>query len=82
MILPYLTAHSNVITVRLLQYLKKINLFSLILLFSFISVIWDYFHNVILLKYASEKNGVNVISGPIFDYDFDGQYDGFEQIQQ
>lgn len=45
-------------------------------------VIWDYFHNVILLKYASEKNGVNVISGPIFDYDFDGQYDGFEQIQQ
>ncbi|XP_072265018.1 ectonucleotide pyrophosphatase/phosphodiesterase family member 1-like [Pyxicephalus adspersus] len=45
-------------------------------------VIWDYFQNVILLKYAAEKNGVNVISGPIFDYDFDGHSDTFEQIQR
>lgn len=45
-------------------------------------VIWDYFQNVILLKHASEKNGINVISGPIFDYDYDGHSDTLEQIQQ
>uniref|UniRef100_A0A8C5JI89 Ectonucleotide pyrophosphatase/phosphodiesterase 3 n=1 Tax=Junco hyemalis TaxID=40217 RepID=A0A8C5JI89_JUNHY len=33
--------------------------------------IWDYFHNVLLQKYARERNGVNVISGPVFDYNYD-----------
>lgn len=29
---------------------------------------WNYFHSVLLVKYATERNGVNVVSGPIFDY--------------
>uniref|UniRef100_A0A8C3TLM6 Ectonucleotide pyrophosphatase/phosphodiesterase 3 n=1 Tax=Catharus ustulatus TaxID=91951 RepID=A0A8C3TLM6_CATUS len=33
--------------------------------------IWDYFHDVLLQKYARERNGVNVISGPVFDYNYD-----------
>ncbi|XP_030052411.1 ectonucleotide pyrophosphatase/phosphodiesterase family member 1 [Microcaecilia unicolor] len=44
-------------------------------------VIWDYFHNVLLLKYAAERNGVNVISGPVFDYDYDGHFDTSQQIK-
>ncbi|XP_068087676.1 ectonucleotide pyrophosphatase/phosphodiesterase family member 1 [Hyperolius riggenbachi] len=45
-------------------------------------VIWDYFHNVLLQKYAAERNGLHLVSGPVFDYDFDGRADTFEQIQQ
>ncbi|XP_072527210.1 ectonucleotide pyrophosphatase/phosphodiesterase family member 1-like isoform X2 [Salminus brasiliensis] len=37
--------------------------------------IWDYFHNVLLVKYSKTLNRLNVISGPIFDKDFDGNYD-------
>ncbi|KAM4693248.1 ectonucleotide pyrophosphatase/phosphodiesterase family member 1 [Discoglossus pictus] len=45
-------------------------------------VTWNYFHNVLLLNYAEKKNGVQVTSGPIFDYDFDGRFDTEEQIRQ
>ncbi|MEE6475676.1 hypothetical protein FKM82_010835 [Ascaphus truei] len=45
-------------------------------------VVWNYFHNVLLLKYAAARNGVQVISGPIFDSDFDGRFDTLEQIKQ
>ncbi|XP_077937131.1 venom phosphodiesterase 1 [Gasterosteus aculeatus] len=44
--------------------------------------IWDYFHSVLLKKYASVYNGVNVVTGPAFDYNYDGQYDTPGQIQQ
>ncbi|XP_056422536.1 ectonucleotide pyrophosphatase/phosphodiesterase family member 1 [Hyla sarda] len=44
--------------------------------------IWKYFHDVLLAKYAKKKNGINVISGPIFDYDFDGKSDSLEQIKK
>uniref|UniRef100_A0A8C5MIP1 Ectonucleotide pyrophosphatase/phosphodiesterase 1 n=1 Tax=Leptobrachium leishanense TaxID=445787 RepID=A0A8C5MIP1_9ANUR len=44
--------------------------------------IWNYFHDVLLLKYAEKKNGVQVVSGPIFDYNFDGRFDTVEQIVQ
>ncbi|XP_072527207.1 ectonucleotide pyrophosphatase/phosphodiesterase family member 1-like isoform X2 [Salminus brasiliensis] len=37
--------------------------------------IWDYFHYVLLVKYSQERNGLNVMSGPIFDKDFDGHSD-------
>uniref|UniRef100_A0A8C2J004 Ectonucleotide pyrophosphatase/phosphodiesterase 1 n=1 Tax=Cyprinus carpio TaxID=7962 RepID=A0A8C2J004_CYPCA len=37
--------------------------------------IWNHFHDVLLLKYSQKLNGVNVVSGPIFDNDFDGNYD-------
>ncbi|NWH58392.1 ENPP3 phosphodiesterase, partial [Geococcyx californianus] len=44
--------------------------------------IWDYFHNVLLQEYARERNGVNVISGPVFDYNYDGHFDTLDEIQQ
>ncbi|NXU84218.1 ENPP3 phosphodiesterase, partial [Xiphorhynchus elegans] len=44
--------------------------------------IWDYFHNVLLQKYARERNGVNVISGPAFDYNYDGHFDSLDEIKQ
>ncbi|NXM30315.1 ENPP3 phosphodiesterase, partial [Oxyruncus cristatus] len=44
--------------------------------------IWDYFHNVLLLEYARERNGVNVISGPVFDYNYDGHFDSLDEIKQ
>ncbi|KAM4549950.1 venom phosphodiesterase CdcPDE [Fundulus diaphanus] len=44
--------------------------------------IWDYLHNTLLKKYASIYNGINVVTGPVFDYNFDGRYDTPEQIQQ
>ncbi|XP_045914145.1 venom phosphodiesterase 1 [Micropterus dolomieu] len=44
--------------------------------------IWDYFHGTLLKKYASIYNGINVLMGPVFDYNYDGQYDTPEQIQQ
>ncbi|XP_004609149.1 ectonucleotide pyrophosphatase/phosphodiesterase family member 3 [Sorex araneus] len=42
--------------------------------------IWDYFHNVLLVKHAMERNGVNVVSGPVFDYNYDGHFDAPNQI--
>ncbi|XP_008261748.2 ectonucleotide pyrophosphatase/phosphodiesterase family member 3 isoform X1 [Oryctolagus cuniculus] len=41
---------------------------------------WDYFHNVLLIKYAMERNGVNVVSGPVFDYNYDGHFDAPNEI--
>lgn len=41
---------------------------------------WDYFHKVLLIKYAIERNGVNVVSGPIFDYNYDGHFDAPDEI--
>ncbi|GAB0186707.1 ectonucleotide pyrophosphatase/phosphodiesterase family member 3 [Grus japonensis] len=43
--------------------------------------IWDYFHNVLLQEYARERNGVNVISGPVFDYNYDGHFDALDEIK-
>ncbi|XP_068794427.1 ectonucleotide pyrophosphatase/phosphodiesterase family member 3 isoform X2 [Struthio camelus] len=42
--------------------------------------IWDYFHNVLLQKYARERNGINVLSGPVFDYNYDGHFDTLQEI--
>ncbi|XP_007669807.2 ectonucleotide pyrophosphatase/phosphodiesterase family member 3 [Ornithorhynchus anatinus] len=44
--------------------------------------IWNYFHQTLLIKYASERNGVNVISGPIFDYNYDGHFDTLDEIMK
>ncbi|KAB5513634.1 hypothetical protein PHYPO_G00249010 [Pangasianodon hypophthalmus] len=44
-------------------------------MFTIFKGIWDYFHNVLVVKYSKSLNGVNVVSGPIFDKDFDGKYD-------
>lgn len=45
-------------------------------------VIWRYFHGTLLPRYAKERNGVNVVSGPVFDSDYDGHYDASETLKQ
>ncbi|KAF6113625.1 ectonucleotide pyrophosphatase/phosphodiesterase 3 [Phyllostomus discolor] len=42
--------------------------------------IWDYFHSVLLVAHAMERNGVNVVSGPVFDYNYDGHFDDPSEI--
>lgn len=44
--------------------------------------VWDYFHSTLLKEYASIYNGINVVTGPVFDYNYDGQYDTQEQNKQ
>ncbi|MGH0137698.1 UNVERIFIED_CONTAM: hypothetical protein FKN15_040739 [Acipenser sinensis] len=44
--------------------------------------VWNYFQRVLVKRYATERNGVNVISGPIFDYDYDSLYDTSDKIKQ
>ncbi|KAG8444561.1 hypothetical protein GDO86_009645 [Hymenochirus boettgeri] len=44
--------------------------------------IWHYLHNTLLPKYSMAKNGLNVISGPIFDYNYDGHADALREIEQ
>uniref|UniRef100_A0A3P9DQ73 Venom phosphodiesterase 1-like n=1 Tax=Maylandia zebra TaxID=106582 RepID=A0A3P9DQ73_9CICH len=60
------------------RYTKKRHFLLLCLhfsIFSSFSGIWDYFHNTLLKKYASIYNGMNVVLGPVFDYNYDGQFD-------
>ncbi|XP_006127349.2 ectonucleotide pyrophosphatase/phosphodiesterase family member 1 [Pelodiscus sinensis] len=45
-------------------------------------VLWNYFCDVLLPKYALARNGVNVVSGPVFDYDSDGLYDTSEKVKR
>lgn len=45
-------------------------------------VIWQYLHNTLLQQYAKERNGINVVSGPVFDFDFDGHYDSLATVKQ
>ncbi|CAD7675106.1 unnamed protein product [Nyctereutes procyonoides] len=45
-------------------------------------VIWHYFHGTLLQRYVKERNGVNVVSGPVFDSDYDGRYDSSETLRQ
>ncbi|XP_076610713.1 venom phosphodiesterase 1 [Chaetodon auriga] len=44
--------------------------------------IWNYFQSTLLKKYADIYNGINVVTGPVFDYNYDGRYDTEDQIQQ
>ncbi|XP_028252787.1 ectonucleotide pyrophosphatase/phosphodiesterase family member 1 isoform X2 [Parambassis ranga] len=41
--------------------------------------VWTHFHDTVLPKYSKELNGVNVLSGPIFDKDFDGNVDALSK---
>ncbi|KAF4796272.1 ectonucleotide pyrophosphatase/phosphodiesterase 1 [Turdus rufiventris] len=45
-------------------------------------VLWNYFHQHLLPEYAAARNGVNVVSGPVFDYDSDGLYDTLEKLKR
>ncbi|XP_039520062.1 venom phosphodiesterase 1 isoform X2 [Pimephales promelas] len=44
--------------------------------------LWQYFQEVLLLKYASQYNGINVVTGPVYDYNYDGRFDSPDQIQE
>lgn len=44
--------------------------------------IWDYFQATLLPRFTSVYNGMTVVIGPAFDYNYDGHYDTPEQIQQ
>ncbi|XP_068024023.1 ectonucleotide pyrophosphatase/phosphodiesterase family member 1 [Melanerpes formicivorus] len=45
-------------------------------------VLWNYFHQQLLPGYAAARSGVNVVSGPVFDYDADGLCDSPEQVKR
>ncbi|XP_030261662.1 ectonucleotide pyrophosphatase/phosphodiesterase family member 1 [Sparus aurata] len=42
--------------------------------------VWVHVHNVLLPKYSQQMNGVNIMSGPIFDGDYDGNVDALKAI--
>uniref|UniRef100_A0A3Q2PFP6 Ectonucleotide pyrophosphatase/phosphodiesterase 2 n=1 Tax=Fundulus heteroclitus TaxID=8078 RepID=A0A3Q2PFP6_FUNHE len=44
--------------------------------------IWTYLQGTLLRRYSDENNGINVLSGPIFDYNYDGLRDTTEQIKE
>uniref|UniRef100_A0A6J0VED1 Ectonucleotide pyrophosphatase/phosphodiesterase family member 1 n=1 Tax=Pogona vitticeps TaxID=103695 RepID=A0A6J0VED1_9SAUR len=44
--------------------------------------IWNYFSAVLLPTYTSARNGVNVITGPVFDRDYNGVYDTLEEMKR
>lgn len=48
--------------------------------FSLTSDVWNYFHGVLLPKYSEQLNGVNIMSGPIFDEDYNGRVDAFKTL--
>uniref|UniRef100_A0A672RVA9 Ectonucleotide pyrophosphatase/phosphodiesterase family member 1-like n=1 Tax=Sinocyclocheilus grahami TaxID=75366 RepID=A0A672RVA9_SINGR len=69
--------NNSTLTFGLLHPPSESNRISSLLFVSnvFVTDIWNHFHDVLLLKYSQKLNGVNVVSGPIFDNDFDGNYD-------
>ncbi|XP_068179616.1 autotaxin isoform X1 [Antennarius striatus] len=44
--------------------------------------IWTYFQRTLVKKYATERNGMNLLVGPIFDYDYDGVRDSSDKIKE
>lgn len=48
--------------------------------FSLPADVWTHVHDLLLPKYSQQLNGVNIMSGPIFDVDFDGNIDALKAI--
>ncbi|KAG7508531.1 ectonucleotide pyrophosphatase/phosphodiesterase family member 1-like [Solea senegalensis] len=42
--------------------------------------VWRHFHDVLLPQYSQQLNGVTVMSGPIFDDNFDGNADAVKAV--
>ncbi|KAJ7421363.1 ectonucleotide pyrophosphatase/phosphodiesterase family member 3 [Pitangus sulphuratus] len=76
-----LTTEENFSSSTLEQY-DALLISNIVPMFPAFRDIWDYFHNVLLQEYARERNGVNVISGPVFDYNYDGHFDSLDDIKQ
>ncbi|XP_061668782.1 ectonucleotide pyrophosphatase/phosphodiesterase family member 1 [Syngnathoides biaculeatus] len=49
-------------------------------MFPAFKAVWNYFHGVLLPRYSEQLNGVNVVSGPIFDEDYNGKVDAFKNL--
>uniref|UniRef100_A0A8D3DRP3 SMB domain-containing protein n=1 Tax=Scophthalmus maximus TaxID=52904 RepID=A0A8D3DRP3_SCOMX len=43
---------------------------------------WSYLQGTLLRRYAEEHDGINVLAGPVFDYDHDGLRDTAEKIRE
>lgn len=43
---------------------------------------WRYLQGALLRRYAEENNGINVLSGPIFDNNYDGLQDPADKIKE
>lgn len=44
--------------------------------------VWAHLQGVLLRRYAEDNNGVNVLVGPVFDYNHDGLRDTVDQIKE
>ncbi|NXR12819.1 ENPP3 phosphodiesterase, partial [Semnornis frantzii] len=44
--------------------------------------LWNYFYQQLLPGYAAARSGVNVVTGPVFDYDADGLCDSPEEVKR
>ncbi|KAG7222733.1 hypothetical protein INR49_026342 [Caranx melampygus] len=44
--------------------------------------VWYHFHHNLLPAYSQKLNGVNVMSGPIFDENFDGNVDAIKTVSR
>uniref|UniRef100_A0A3P9MDR6 Ectonucleotide pyrophosphatase/phosphodiesterase family member 1 n=1 Tax=Oryzias latipes TaxID=8090 RepID=A0A3P9MDR6_ORYLA len=42
--------------------------------------VWNYIHQSLLPKYSQQLNGINILSGPIFDTDYDGNVDPVREV--
>uniref|UniRef100_A0A3Q0RT59 Ectonucleotide pyrophosphatase/phosphodiesterase 2 n=1 Tax=Amphilophus citrinellus TaxID=61819 RepID=A0A3Q0RT59_AMPCI len=42
--------------------------------------VWSYVQGVLLRRYAEENNGINVLCGPVFDYNYDVHYSGMFSV--
>ncbi|KAM9419465.1 autotaxin isoform 2-T2 [Salvelinus alpinus] len=44
--------------------------------------VWSYLQGTLLKRYAEENNGINVVTGPIFDNNYDGHRDTTVKIKE
>lgn len=44
--------------------------------------IWSFLLGTLLRRYAEENNGINILTGPVFDYDHDGLRDPTHKIRE
>ncbi|XP_067363866.1 autotaxin isoform X1 [Channa argus] len=44
--------------------------------------IWSYLQGTLLRRFAEENNGVNILAGPVFDYNYDGLRDTTEKMKE
>ncbi|KAM6906573.1 ectonucleotide pyrophosphatase/phosphodiesterase family member 1 isoform 1-T1 [Lycodopsis pacificus] len=51
-------------------------------MFPAFKAVWNHVHDVLLPKYSQQLNGVNVMSGPIFDEDYDGNVDALKAVSR